>query len=325
MTAAASLESVVMTTDQPIAQEHPTRRRRRRRLRLLLAVTAFAVGLYFFARLDRSAVERLGTVAARFHDLLNHAPARPAPPSATAQRLIDEVKAIAGDARVTSLEPASLGYAGGGEWFGVAIHEKSFDDAALGRLAELHGARIGGLYLENTGVTDAGLAHLAKFPNLRGLEIRNDATWAAKKALTITDAGMVHLAGLARLQSLDVSYSSVTDAGLGAFADLPELKSLYLGFTGVKGSGLGKLKSLPQLSFVSLDGCKMDAEGLKALAGASRLRSLSLNRAAFEPESLPLLGALPALRDVDLTGCALPDSEVAALKKSKPGLKVERR
>ncbi|MDB5350983.1 MAG: hypothetical protein JWN86_2230 [Planctomycetota bacterium] len=306
-----------------MAQQRPPRKRRTWRLRVLIAVAALAVGLYVFARLDRSAVERLGTVAARFHDLLNNAPARPGPPSATAQRFIDGVKAIAGDARVTELKPEALGYAG--EWFGVAIHEKSFDDAALGRLAERNGARIGGLYLENTGVTDAGLAQLAKFPNLRGLEIRNDLAWAAGKKQAITDAGMVHLKGLIGLQSLDVSYSSVTDAGLHAIADLPELQSLYLGFTGVKGSGLGEMKSLPLLSTLSLDGCKMDAEGLKALAGASRLRSLSLNRAGFEPGTLPLLGSLPALREVDLTGCVLPDPEMAALKKSKPGLKIERR
>jgi hypothetical protein len=301
------------------------RRRSTKRLRALLGVTALAVGLYLFVRLDPVTVERLGPMVARVHDLLNMAPAKPSPPSATARRFIDGVKAIARDANVTVLKPEVLGYTGSDEWFGVAIHEKSFDDAALGRLADLCGERIGGLYLEYTGVTDAGLAHLGMFPSLRALEIRSDDAWPGGKTRTITDAGMAHLKVLAQLQSLNVSYSAVTDAGLESIAALPALKSLYLGYTGVKGTGLRKLESLPRLSTLSLDGCKMDAEGFKALAEATGLRSLSLNRVVLTPESLPLLAPIVGLRELDLTGCGVPDSEVAALEKSKPGLRVERR
>lgn len=290
----------------------------------MLIVTAIAVGLYAFARLDRSVVGRFGNAAASFHDLINWAPGGSAPPSAAAQRVAEDVKAIAAGASVTVLRPEVLGYADGEEWYGVAIHDRLFDDEALGRLAERHGDRIGGLFLENTRVTDAGLAHMAKFPALRNLEIRNDASWPAggKGAGMITDAGMVHLKGLARLQSLDVSFSWVTDAGLDSLGEMRELQGLYLGFSRVKGPGLGKLGSLPKVSFLSLDGCKLDAEGLGALSAATGLRKLSLGRATLPPGAPSLLKSIPALREVDLTGCEVGDADVADLKKT---LKVERR
>jgi hypothetical protein len=61
--------------------QHPpaTRRRSTKRLRALLVVTALAVCLYVFVRLDPATVERLGPIVVRVRDLLNLAPAKPSP------------------------------------------------------------------------------------------------------------------------------------------------------------------------------------------------------------------------------------------------------
>lgn len=321
------LESAVMATEDFADPSRTARQLSVRRRRSMLVATALAVGLYVFARIDRSVVERFGSAVASFHDLVNWAPRKPSSLSASAQRVTGDVKAIASGATVTVLTAEVLGYTGSEEWYGVGIHDKSFDDAALGRLADRHGDRIGGLILENTSVTDAGLAQLAKFPALRNLEIRNDVSWSASGSASgmITDAGMAHLKGLVRLQSLNVSYSSVTDAGLEALGELRELQSLYLGFSRVRGPGLEKLESLKRLSFLSLDGCKLDAEGLKVLAGATALRRLSVSHASLPLGALPLLKSIPGLVELDLTGCEFGEADLADLKKSKPGLKVERR
>lgn len=314
------------TADQPPLVE-PRPRRGRRRLRALLAVSALSLGLYGFVRLDRSVAERFGPVFVGIHDLFNQVPGKPAPLSATGRRFVEDVKALGGNPGVAILKPGFLGYFGREEWFNVDSHERSFDDAALGRLAELHGERIGGLYLQNTGVTDVGLRHLGKFSKLRHLEIRNDArrSTQGESPPTITDAGMAHLKGLTHLWSLDVGDSAITDAGLDAIKDLPELMSLYLSNTGVKGPGLAGLKSLPRLLVLTLDGSQMTEDGLKALSGATSLQILSLNGLHLTPGALPLLKAIPRLDRLEITGCGFLDEEVADLKKSRPGMRIERR
>ena len=60
------------------------------------------------------------------------------------------------------------------------------------------------LYLGNTQVTDAGLAHLSKRKDLKELHLRGRR---------ITDAGLVHLSGLTNLERLTLWGSRVTDAG----------------------------------------------------------------------------------------------------------------
>jgi hypothetical protein len=133
-------------------------------------------------------------------------------------------------------------------WVRVPGWSCAFNDAALARLAELHGDQITGLYLENTGVTDAGLQYLQKFTALRHLHVRN---YPLRKQLDspeltplITDAGLVHLKSLRLLWTLNLSDLPITDAGLASINELPELMGLYLSRTKVEGRGLAKLKSL---------------------------------------------------------------------------------
>ena len=49
----------------------------------------------------------------------------------------------------------------------VSFHGKSFGDEALASFIKTYGDRLSGLYLSNTGITDAGLRHLAGLPNLQ--------------------------------------------------------------------------------------------------------------------------------------------------------------
>jgi hypothetical protein len=238
------------------------------------------------------------------------------------------VEALGGIASVHVTRPGLFGTFGQHEWCNVTFRNPEFNDAALARLAEMHGGQIGGLYLENTAVTDAGLKSLSRFTMLRHLEIRNDPKRIGPgipiPPPKITDAGMAHLNGLDHLWTLNLSDLPITDSGLEAIDDLPELQGLYLSRTRVQGRGLAKLKSLPRLSILYLDGNQVTEEGLKALSGASSLQILSLNGVHLTPEALPLLRAIPRVDRLELTGCGFLDEEVDALVKSKPGLKVMR-
>ena len=61
------------------------------------------------------------------------------------------------------------------------------------------------LRLDNTRVTNAGLAHLKGLTNLSLLDLNGTQ---------VTDAGLAHLKGLTNLSDLDLSGTQVTDAGL---------------------------------------------------------------------------------------------------------------
>jgi hypothetical protein len=294
----------------------------------MLALTALALGLYVFVRLDRSAAERFGPVGEGIHDLFNQVPGKAPPLTAAARRLKEDVETLGGDPGINVTRPGYFGTLGQEEWFNVTFYNPGFDDPALARLAETHGAEIGGLYLENTGVTDAGLKSLSKFTMLRHLTLRNYLRrirpGAPEPPLKITDAGLIHLKGLDHLWSLNLMDLPITDAGLEGIMDLPELNSLYLSRTQVEGRSLSRLKSFPGLLILYLDHSKMTEESLKALSGATSLQILSLDGVHLTPESLPLLRAIPRVNRLELTGCGFLDEEIDALVKSKPGLKVMR-
>ncbi len=95
------------------------------------------------------------------------------------------------------------------------------------------------LDLSGSGVTDAGLAALARFPNLTRLHLNRTA---------VTDAGLAHLGALPRLEYLNLYGTRVTDAGLTHLAGLTKLQALYVWQTGVTETGAQRLRSaLPRL------------------------------------------------------------------------------
>lgn len=84
------------------------------------------------------------------------------------------------------------------------------------------------LNLAGTAVTDAGLAELAGFAQLRRLNLSRTA---------IGDAGLAHLRGLARLEVLNLYGSKVTDAGLAHLREAPALRKIYAFETMVTAGG----------------------------------------------------------------------------------------
>jgi len=63
----------------------------------------------------------------------------------------------------------------------------------------------------------------------------------------VTDAGLKTLARFSNLRSLDLSFTAVTSADLGDLAALPHLERLNLTGTAVDGAGVAKIRSAPAL------------------------------------------------------------------------------
>src|SRR5262245_41606123 len=112
-----------------------------------------------------------------------------------------------------------------------------FIEEAGGRLAvrdEGSGAQLQ-VYLASTTGTDAGLAHVRRFPNLQFLEL---------DSASITDEGLSQLRECSALETLDVSGTQVTGAGLAHLARLTSLHWLDLHGTRVGDDGLPHLGQL---------------------------------------------------------------------------------
>lgn len=95
------------------------------------------------------------------------------------------------------------------------------------------------LRVDNTPLTNAGLAHIAKLTSIERLHLEKTK---------IDDAGLAHLKGLENLQYLNLYGTAITDAGLEQLAGLKNLKKLFVWQTKVTDAGVAKLQAaLPEL------------------------------------------------------------------------------
>jgi uncharacterized membrane protein len=100
----------------------------------------------------------------------------------------------------------------------ASIAGTNFGDAQLARLTPL-ALNLRWLDLAGTGITDAGLAHLAPMRNLAKLHLERTA---------VTDAGLAALGELPELEYLNLYGTAITDTGLERLQDLPNLKRVFL-------------------------------------------------------------------------------------------------
>ncbi|WP_165070095.1 leucine-rich repeat domain-containing protein [Paludisphaera rhizosphaerae] len=307
----------------PAGEPSPPPRRPRRRLQALLALLAMGFAVSQFIQLDRTTVSRLGSWAESLYDTF-HIP-DPDAPSAAAERFKEEVRALGGSVTIQVVRPGLLGFIGRAETYEARFEGPKYDDAALARLAASYGSRISALWLHQTSITDDGLRHLEGMTNLSHLGIYYYPPGRGWPILQpkISDAGLAHLAKLPQLHSLDLHNVPITDAGLAVVKNLPSLSSLMLTRTEIQGPGLVHLQSHPTLSSLYISGDMLTDDGLKALAGVTSLQSLTLQDVTLPPEQLPLLLKLPRLTNLSLQGCGLLDVEVDALRKARPSLKIQ--
>lgn len=100
----------------------------------------------------------------------------------------------------------------------TASAPKRCDDAALAKLAPV-AALIVEAELARTRVTDAGLASVAAWPNLRRLDLT---------AVPVTSAGVTALTKLEQLEVLNLTNTKVDGQGLGALQARPQLQRIWV-------------------------------------------------------------------------------------------------
>ena len=140
----------------------------------------------------------------------------------------------------------------------------SRDWEAIIRLLAMHPSA--GLSAEGQ-MTDAVLADISRVETITALDL------SGSKGLT--DEGVRHLARLPQLKHLDLGGTAITDRGLEVLRDLPALETLSLGMTRITDDGLVHLSRCNELQRVNLSWTRTGDGALRALAGKSRLRHFS--------------------------------------------------
>lgn len=149
------------------------------------------------------------------------------------------------------------------------------------------------LILDQTQITDAGLARLANLRNIVGLDLGSTQ---------ITDAGLANLAGMSDLRALELDCTHVTDAGLSHVGKHSNLIRLNLAQTRVSGDGLVHLKGLSKLESLRLTGTQIGDPSLEHLSPLLPLRELYLNDTKITDAGLVRLSRFKQLARIDLGG-----------------------
>jgi hypothetical protein len=150
------------------------------------------------------------------------------------------------------------------------LYDTRKTDALLRRVEGL--AEVERLCLEQTDVSEAGLASVATLPRLRSLGIYQ---WRG-----ITDQGLANLRGLSSLEELHLRIWGVTNEGLRVLEDLPGLRTLGINWGPQPGvlddAGLAHLKQLSELETLWLAGGWASAKTGAHLKQLPKLRTLWL-------------------------------------------------
>jgi hypothetical protein len=174
-------------------------------------------------------------------------------------------------------------------------------DVSLRTLSRI--SSLEALEIHDAPITDAGLVHLGKLPQLKSLALGKAQTFSpVGNRLTITGEGIASLAGLPSLIEMEIHSAELTGDGLKHLAPLRHLKRLRLkggSFTDNDLRFLAPLKDLESLEIVATN---IDGTGFRHLAGLSKLTDVCLEGRNVTDEAVPYLARLPSLKSVMIYG-----------------------
>jgi hypothetical protein len=138
-----------------------------------------------------------------------------------------------------------------------------------------------------------------EFPRRRNLEsLEKDAggkALARYESKGLTDDGVRHLARLPQLKHLELSGTAITDRGLEVLQHLPALETLSLAMTRVTDQGVASLAHCERLENVNLSWTETGDGALRALAGKRKLHHVASGNHVTDA-GIPLLHELPIFK-----------------------------
>ena len=136
-------------------------------------------------------------------------------------------------------------------------------------------------------MTDAMLLEVADVEAITALNL------SGSKA--VTDEGLRHLARLPNLKHLELDGTAVTDRGLAVLRDLPKLERISLAMTNVTDAGVAHLASCDDIREVNLSWTRTGDGAVRALAGKQKLHVFGSGNGVTDA-GLALLHGLPVFK-----------------------------
>jgi len=193
------------------------------------------------------------------------------------------------------------GLAGMKQLIGLDLHITAVSDEGLAKLTNL--TSLGEITLPSR-ITDEGLAHLGRLPNLRVIK--------ANKARCITPRGFRHLAGCP-VHSIEADWMQpLRGEELKHFAALPRLLALPAKVVDGSDDQLQHLAGMRELRELSISGADVTDAGLVHLGNLKKLVRLELT-GRISPSGLVHLRKLPKLRELRLTTELIAEEDIPQL------------
>lgn len=186
----------------------------------------------------------------------------------------------------------------------LSLSGTRISDEGLKLIQHLH---LRNLHLVETNTGDTGLAAISNIRSLETLEL--------KRAKGVTDKGVASLARLPRLRVLDLERTFVTDEGLRHLSMMPSLAQIDLEADHITVRGLAMLAKLPRLTALDLNGTEFDDSWVSVLSGFHKLNRLELKSTDITDDGVALLTkALPNLEHLELAKTKITDSSLTLLQ-----------
>jgi len=182
------------------------------------------------------------------------------------------------------------------------------NDESVQHLAGL--SELAAVLLQQTAVTDRGLAALAKLPKLKEVNLFGSQG--------VNDASLARLAELPALEKLRLRGTGVTGDDAAALSRMSKVIELDLSETTFGNAGLPAVAQMPALTQLNLWLSRVDDQGIESLRGKQTLTSLNLdNVSGITDASLAVIAELPELTFLHLGGTAVTAAgleQLASLK-----------
>ena len=144
----------------------------------------------------------------------------------------------------------------------------SFNKNLTGADFQLFGSKqnLIGLNLENSGITDQGLAGLTKFGSIYMINLAHTK---------VTSNGMSALGAIKKLSGVDLSDTLVDKAGLATLCkEKPSILTLYLAGDKIGDDSVPDILKLKNLNGVDISATNITEHGIRQLAELKKLESM---------------------------------------------------
>jgi internalin A len=159
-----------------------------------------------------------------------------------------------------------------------------------------------------SSITDQGIVHLARLPQLQTLELQDS---------DVTGEGLRHFRDHGSINAITLSGSKMSDEGLRHAGSIRRLSRLSLDETPITDQGLAHLRSLSQLGWLTLYDTQVDGTGFSAWERSEALGGLDLGRTRVTDLTISNLRVFPKLTHLELDTTGITDAGLAPLAELK--------